>query len=42
MEDFLTALTGDRELSKRYQNPIKSDYRKRLERRGWEMRVFIL
>ena len=36
MEDFLTALMGDREKVRRFFDPIYSDYQKRLEERGWE------
>ncbi len=36
MEEFLVALTGDRETVKRFFNPTVPEYQKKLEARGWE------
>lgn len=36
MEEFLVALTGDKETVKRFFNPIVPEYQKKLEARGWE------
>ena len=36
MENFLTKLGGSLEAIEKYLNPIKSNYQKNLESRGWE------
>ena len=36
MEDFLTKLGGSPKAVEMYLNPIKSDYQKNLESKGWE------
>ncbi len=36
MEEYLYKLTENREAVERYMNPIKSDFQKNMESRGWE------